>query len=161
MALFKRCSHCILPLQLDVIEKMYPYEIIYYGDLRSKLMTFLADEFADADGDTEIINLSQHNGRGRQWGIILLRFPGEDDWELAAQFGHHIWQRFSPKRFIAVDYFSLIRLGTVPESWRGPPDRVPTVRCLKELTVFCERLDNWKPESPLMHMARQRYLQTK
>src|SRR3989344_3804119 len=31
MALFKRCSHLILPLKPNVIEKIYPYKIILYG----------------------------------------------------------------------------------------------------------------------------------
>jgi hypothetical protein len=140
MGLFKRCSHTISSAQLEVIGMMYPYSICYYGDLRPKLIWFLITTFPTIDRDTKIIELSEHNGRGRQWGIVLLQRPGEITWELVGQFGHHAW-------FCTFDYLSLVKRGVVPKNWRGKYRNhgvgARGIRTLKEFFALCDWLDNY------------------
>ena len=140
MGLFKRCSHRISPSQLEVIGKMYPYDILCYNDLRPHLVSFLADAFPDADGETKIIDISEHNGRGRQWGIVLLQFPGRDDWELVGHFGHRPWLRPIWKKLVDFDYSFLIYFGRTPKSRPGPDHNYhfQNIRRLKEIPAFCE-----------------------
>lgn len=159
MGLFKRCSHRISTQQLEVIAKMYPYDILCYGDLRPKLMAFLAEEFPGIDEETRIIEASQHNRAGRQWGIVLLQSPGESDWELAGHFGHYVWLFFPPKRFLNIEYLFLVLFGTSPVSWPGdsyprPSIQEGNIRRLKDLPAFCSWLDNFDPWEEFLKTCR-------
>ena len=79
---------------LEAVLKMYPYCSFNYVDLGHATRAFIRAEFAGEVPATELVATSQHNGYGRQWGIILLKRPGQD-WMLVAQFGHRDeWERF-------------------------------------------------------------------
>lgn len=103
---------CVPAGDLETIGKLYPYDIWYYRDLNAEARAFLTREFSTLPHDTEVIGISNHNGCGFQWGIILLRRPREENWGLVAQFGHGVripfthwtmdWQRFWPIRLAAM-----------------------------------------------------------
>jgi hypothetical protein len=80
-------SRWIPAADLKTIGQMYPYGTLGYRDLCRETKVFLAEKFAQAN-DAQVIAISGHNGRGRQWGIILLQYANESDWHLVGQFGH-------------------------------------------------------------------------
>ena len=80
---------------LKATSLMYPYDLWQYKDLAAAAKPFLAENFSVWKPYMEVVAITNHNGWGRQWGIIVLHYPySGTEWLVVAQFGH----RFSSLR---------------------------------------------------------------
>jgi hypothetical protein len=94
---FTVCKPQIQVAAADVqhLPKLYPYGVWYYKDLDEQARAFITDKLTTYVGSMEVVGVSAHNGKGKQWGLILLRYPGTEGWSIAAQFGHtKLWRLF-------------------------------------------------------------------
>jgi hypothetical protein len=155
MNIYKRRSLKIHPQQLEVICKMYPYGSLDHRDIRAESVSFLASEFPNVPGDTELIAVRQHNGRGYQWGIMLLHLPGDSLWTLVGEFGHgsipykswYVQDRFA--------YLCLLRFGVTMSNFQGPPPNGSMHMILvKDLPAFCHHRDNFDPWEEFLKLGK-------
>jgi len=111
--------------QLWTIGRLYPYEVFSHRDVGGSACGFLQQACAGYPDDTYVLAISQHNGHGYQWGVILLRYPfWDEDWHLIAQFGHNDGLRNLSSRHglhsvhppMIKKYFKLVEKGSVSES---------------------------------------------
>ena len=135
MNIYERCSKSISSNQLETIGKMYPFGTIQYRELRQPTLEFLQSTFPDAPEETEVIAISQHDGYGHQWGIILLQMPEEVDWQLVAHFGHNLGFIGDPY------YYKFLVTGITMSEWRGLASP-PAVKRLQDLPSHCAWLDD-------------------
>jgi hypothetical protein len=136
----KRCTVRIAPKDLYMVDRLYPYTIVEYRDLRPLLMGFLKEHFPNISPETKILAVSQHNGYGAQWGVVVINQPGDITWEIVGKFGTpaHAWHR-TP----LVHYYMLLERGLVPKNFRGhvgkPVNEPVTVSWLKRLAAWHDK----------------------
>ena len=121
MSIYSRCNHPLIvnTPQLHIIEGMYPYNTFGYRDVGAVTRTFLEYECDNFPADTRVIAVSQHNGRGHLWGVVLLQYPfWETEWHLLGQFGHESLTR----RRVGWRHLLLVQRGVVPTDMRDNRD---------------------------------------
>lgn len=157
MSIYRRCRLVLTEDQLQIINRMYPYGVQYYGDLRKETQEFLRREFPNLPEETRIFASTEHNGRGRQWGVILLCKPGESVWQLVGHFGHRLFMGGLAGTILNPDYFRLIWLGKTDPGWlvshaAHAPMTSHDTPSLKSFTRECEWLS--RPFDPIQEMCR-------
>lgn len=142
----KRCSVRIASEDISVIDRMYPYTIVDYNSLRPLLMQFLREHFDGLSPKAQVLAISQHNGRGKQWGVVVLQRPEDDGWEIVGRFGMpaHAWHRIPPK-----DYYMLLARGIVPRHCGGHEGKRPnepvTLAWLRRLAAWYDKCSKMSP----------------
>jgi hypothetical protein len=98
------------PILLDDAERcafqqVYPYELFQYYELGRDAKRFLRMRCAEFDEKSRVVGLSNHNGHGRQWGVILKSDrPNPSDWYVVAHCGHWpfgFWRRMRHIKWIS------------------------------------------------------------
>jgi hypothetical protein len=78
--------------QIKLIEEMYPYDASNYPRLRAGLNSVLTQYPHKKLGQrNQVLALSQHNGRGQLWTVVLVNLEdayGTPHWILAGHQGH-------------------------------------------------------------------------
>ncbi len=74
--------------ELPALGEIYPHELFSYINLGEAARSFLDKNFSVWTPYMEVVGITNHNGHGRQWGIILFHYPNSEEWKIVAQFGH-------------------------------------------------------------------------
>jgi hypothetical protein len=91
MELSSRYAGTILSsAQVELIKEMYPYGALDYTSLNRVIGAYLQEKYGitDAKKNERVLALSQHNGAGWQWGVVLIYDDARRNWILASHFGH-------------------------------------------------------------------------
>lgn len=112
MSIYKRLHSpiAVKHYHLHTIGQMYPYGTFGYKEMGVLTHIFLQRGDINLPDNARVIAISQHNCRGRQWGIVLIQRTETSDWQLVGQFGHGISIPFT-RWYISWRYFALIRYG--------------------------------------------------
>ena len=135
MSIYEQCSPSVVvdSDQLRAIGEMYPYDTLGYRDVGAMTRAFLENQCADFPPDTLVVTISQHNGRGYQWGVVLLQYPfWKAEWHLFGQFGHERW---AICRGVSRRHFSLIKRHTIPTETPDNGKRIVRARQLGDIFV--------------------------
>jgi hypothetical protein len=90
MMLYTPCEFVIKDEDLPLIHRMYPYSTMQYRRLELPTLKFLLEHLPHLPAHARIFATSEHNGRGKQWGVVLVRLP-DAPWRLVGHFGHSIF----------------------------------------------------------------------
>ena len=70
------------------LKQIYPYDLWSYTKLNRSASEFLIGNFLEWKSYTDVYATTNHNGNGRQWGIIVLRDRLTFELSIVAEFGH-------------------------------------------------------------------------
>ncbi len=120
MKTYDRCnpSFIVTSKQIRIIQEMYPYRTYRYSELAMLTDEYLKAWCMEFPKDTKVLALSQHNGRGHLWSIILLQYPfWKEEWQIFAHYGHYspLWVLIQPSLGITKKYFQFIEHGKLPK----------------------------------------------
>ena len=73
--------------ELEALAQLYPYSMFNYTELREEACTFL-NERIPCKPQSHIVGITNHNGRGRQWGVLCMREAVNVPWQLIVHCGH-------------------------------------------------------------------------
>lgn len=132
--------------QIPAVKQLYPYPAEIYRDIRAATLEFLDTHCRDLPEETLIFVSINHNGHGYQWGVMLLKVPGETKWRKVARTKHKLFVGGIQGWLMHFSYYLFLLLGVTPKVSKKETGshlslQKGDIRTLKEFRAHCEWLN--------------------
>ncbi|MEK7601992.1 MAG: hypothetical protein AAB472_00680 [Patescibacteria group bacterium] len=141
---FNQISQRFSRAEVNRLLRLYFYDGMFYGDVRSAALKFLSEYYPDLPEDTWIVIQTMHNGNGGQWGILLIRIPRESGWHMVGEFGHALPDAQKER---------LVLAGFLPQKDCPDSDRLMGI-CKRDVQQLVECFAEFDPMKEFFGRAR-------